>query len=105
MPWQPRTRMRSTISAAWEPTSRRHPTTGCPRQPGEWPDMSFALTWLPKVLGDANLKVALVDGWENRGRGDVGNTLGVICHHTAGPRLGNMPSLDVLMRGRPDLSG
>jgi hypothetical protein len=67
--------------------------------------MSFALTWLPKVLGDANLKVALVDGWENRGRGDVGNTLGVICHHTAGPRLGNMPSLDVLMRGRPDLSG
>jgi len=67
--------------------------------------MSFALTWLPKVLEDAKLKFALVDGWENRGRGDVGNTLGVICHHTVGPRNGNMPSLDVLMRGRPDLSG
>jgi hypothetical protein len=67
--------------------------------------MSFALTWLPKILEDAGLKVALVDGWENRGRGNVSNTLGVICHHTAGPRNGNMPSLDVLMRGRPDLSG
>lgn len=67
--------------------------------------MSFALTWLPEVLGRADLKVALVDGWENRGRGQVSNTLGVICHHTVGPRNGNMPSLDVLIRGRPDLSG
>lgn len=53
----------------------------------------------------AGLKVALVPGWENRGRGDVGAILGVICHHTAGPKQGNMPSLDTLINGRNDLSG
>src|SRR5262245_56514020 len=67
--------------------------------------MTFSLAWLTKALEDAQLKVAPVDGWENRGLGEVGNTLGVICHHTAGPRNGNMPSLDVLIRGRPDLTG
>ncbi len=66
----------------------------------------FALNWLPKVLEDAGLKVARVDGWENRGRGEVGKTLGVICHHTANPRKDlNMPTLDALIKGRSDLSG
>jgi N-acetylmuramoyl-L-alanine amidase/Putative peptidoglycan binding domain len=67
--------------------------------------MALSLLWLPDVLLDAKLKVATVDGWELRGRGDVGRTLGVICHHTAGPKTGNMPSLDTLIHGRPDLSG
>ena len=55
--------------------------------------MAFSLTWLPKVLLDAGLKVAEQPGWQNRGRGDVGTIKGVICHHTAGPQTGNMPSL------------
>lgn len=67
--------------------------------------MSFSLTWLPDVLESAGLKVATVDGWESRGHGDVGPTMGVICHHTAGPRGGNMPSLGTLINGRSDLSG
>ena len=67
--------------------------------------MTFSLIWLPQVLKDAGLKIALVNGWENRGRGDVGSTLGVLCHHTAGPRNGNMPSLDTLIQGRSDLPG
>jgi peptidoglycan hydrolase-like protein with peptidoglycan-binding domain len=67
--------------------------------------MAFSLVWLPDVLKDAGLKVAVVDGWQFRGRGDVGRTLGVLCHHTAGGRTGNMPSLDVLVHGRADLSG
>ena len=67
--------------------------------------MIFALTWLPDVLRAAGLKVALVDGWESRGHGDVGPTAGVICHHTAGPRKANMPSLDTLIKGRPGLAG
>jgi len=67
--------------------------------------MSHSLIWLPGVLGSAGLKVALVDGWEDRGRGDVGPTLGVMCHHTAGPKNGNMPSLATLIQGRPDLPG
>jgi peptidoglycan hydrolase-like protein with peptidoglycan-binding domain len=67
--------------------------------------MIFSLTWLPAALKEAGLKVALVDGWESRGRGDVGRIEGVICHHTAGPKVGNMPSLDTLISGRPDLQG
>ena len=67
--------------------------------------MIFSLTWLPGVLKEAGLKVALVDGWESRGRGDVGRTEGVMCHHTAGPKVGNMPSLNTLINGRSDLPG
>ena len=62
--------------------------------------MVFALSWLPDVLEAAGLKVAEVPGWRTRGRGEMGQVRGVICHHTAGPRPGNMPSLDVLIRGR-----
>jgi len=67
--------------------------------------MIFSLTWLPAALKEAGLKVALVDGWESRGRGDVGRIEGVICHHTAGPKVGNMPSLSTLINGRSDLPG
>jgi peptidoglycan hydrolase-like protein with peptidoglycan-binding domain len=67
--------------------------------------MANSLIWLPDVLKGAGLKVALVDGWQDRGRRDVGPILGVLCHHTAGPRNGNMPSLNILVRGRSDLPG
>lgn len=67
--------------------------------------MSFALTWMPQTLLDAGLKVAEVPGWESRGRAEMGTVLGVICHHTAGPRNGNMPTLRTLMEGRDDLPG
>ena len=67
--------------------------------------MAFSLTWLPDVLMMAGLKVSLVDGWQARGRGDVGRIFGVVCHHTAGPKAGNMPSLKTLINGRPDLKG
>jgi hypothetical protein len=53
----------------------------------------------------SGLKVSLVDGWENRGARDVGRIFGVVCHHTAGPRDRNMPSLNTLINGRPDLPG
>jgi hypothetical protein len=65
----------------------------------------YALTWLPAVLQRAGLKVAEVPGWEGRGRAEMGTVAGVICHHTAGPRAGNMPSLNTLVNGRPDLPG
>jgi hypothetical protein len=67
--------------------------------------MIYALTWLPAVLHGAGLKVAEVPGWESRGRAEMGSVAGVICHHTAGPRAGNMPSLNTLVNGRPDLPG
>jgi peptidoglycan hydrolase-like protein with peptidoglycan-binding domain len=67
--------------------------------------MAHSLTWLPDVLKAGGLKVALIDGWENRGARDVGNIFGVLCHHTAGPKNGNMPSLNTITKGRPDLPG
>lgn len=67
--------------------------------------MVYALTWLPAVLQAAGLKVAPVDGWESRGRAEMGQILGVLCHHTAGPKDGNMPSLRTLIAGRSDLPG
>lgn len=67
--------------------------------------MTYSLTWLPAVLEEAGLKVAEVPGWETRGRGEMGAVKGVLCHHTAGTRLGSMPSLRVLIEGRSDLPG
>lgn len=67
--------------------------------------MPFALTWLPEVLRAAGLKVAEDFGWQNRGRGEMGKVMGVMCHHTGDPRSGNMPSLKTLINGRPDLAG
>lgn len=67
--------------------------------------MPFSLVWLPHVLKSAGLKVALVPGWESRGRAEMGEVLGVICHHTGGERHGNMPTLQLLIDGRSDLSG
>ena len=67
--------------------------------------MTFSLLWLQPVLRNAGLKVAVVDGWETRGRGDMGQVEGVICHDTANPTPGNMPTLRTLIEGRPDLAG
>jgi peptidoglycan hydrolase-like protein with peptidoglycan-binding domain len=67
--------------------------------------MVHSLTWLPAVLKNAGLKVAEVDGWESRGRGEIGSVVGVMCHHTVGSRNGNMPSLNTLVNGRSDLAG
>jgi hypothetical protein len=67
--------------------------------------MVFSLTWLPEVLESAGLKVAETAGWRSRGRAEMGAVRGVICHHTAGPRKGVMPSLNVVISGRPDLAG
>jgi hypothetical protein len=67
--------------------------------------MAFSLSWLPEVLENAGLKVAEQPGWLTRGRGDVGTIKGVVCHHTAGPATGNMPSLGVVTNGRDDLPG
>jgi peptidoglycan hydrolase-like protein with peptidoglycan-binding domain len=67
--------------------------------------MAFQLTWLAEVLTRAGLKVSEIDGWQNRGRSDMGRVFGVICHHTAGLRDQNMPSLKVILNGRPGIRG
>jgi len=67
--------------------------------------MPYQLTWLSTVLKNAGLKVAPQPGWMSRGHGDMGTVKGVICHHTVGPLKGNMPSLNVLIKGHSTLSG
>jgi N-acetyl-anhydromuramyl-L-alanine amidase AmpD len=67
--------------------------------------MAFSLTWIPNVLLSAGLKVAEQPGWKTRGRSEMGVVRGVMCHHTAGARTGNMPSLRIVTDGRPDLPG
>lgn len=67
--------------------------------------MVYSLTWLPEVFDRVRLKYSEYPEWRTRGRGEMGAVRGVIIHHTAGSRNYNMPSLDVLVKGRPDLSG
>lgn len=67
--------------------------------------MPYSLTWLPAVLRAYGLAVIEQPGWQTRGHGDVGKTLGVLCHHTAGALKGNAPSLGIVTNGRPDLPG
>jgi hypothetical protein len=62
--------------------------------------MSFSLTWLADVLKEAGLKVAEVPGWKDRGDGNAGQTLGVLCHHTGVRSTKNMPTLNALVNGR-----
>jgi len=61
--------------------------------------MPYSLTWLPTVLRGAGLKVAEQPGWLDRGRAEMGTVKGVMCHHTVGPKTGNMPSLNGLTKG------
>ena len=67
--------------------------------------MNYSLVWLEQVLSNAGLKVAVQPGWKTRGHGDVGTIKGVMCHHTAGSRNGNMPSLGVVTNGYGTLTG
>jgi hypothetical protein len=60
---------------------------------------------LADVLRSAGLEVLETSAWQTRGHGDMGFVKGVMLHHTAGPLTGNMPSLNTLIEGRPDLGG
>lgn len=67
--------------------------------------MVYQLTWMPRVLRQAGLKIAETPGWVDRGRGNMRQVRGVMCHHTAGKRDKNMPSLEKLVNGRTNLRG
>lgn len=61
-------------------------------------------TELADALRAAGLRVAEVDGWRTRGSSTFTPRV-VIAHHTAGAATGNMPSLNILVKGRSDLPG
>ena len=63
---------------------------------------------LEEILVSHGLSVVAVPDWERRGRPHTVGSFspsGVLIHHTAGPAKGNLPSLDTLVDGRPDLPG
>ena len=68
--------------------------------------MAYALaTRLERAVKNAGVKYKKVSGWASRGHGTMGSIQSVIVHHTAGPKRGNSPSLNVVAYGRPGLSG
>jgi len=60
---------------------------------------------LARGLRKRHVPVVEIAGWSRRGHGPMGDVKGIVLHHTAGPRTGNIPSLRVLVKGRPGLSG
>lgn len=65
-------------------------------------------TWLADALRFADLTVEETSDWKTRGRTSDGGLLDVralVCHHTAGPKTGDRPSLPVVINGRPGLAG
>lgn len=66
----------------------------------------YKLAWLADVLRAGGLTVKEAPGWKRAGHGDAGDTLGIICHHTAcGHGTADMPSEAVVEHGRPGLAG
>lgn len=63
------------------------------------------LTDLADVLRRGGLDVEEMAGWRTRGHGPMGGVRTIVCHHTAGPRSGEAPSLNTVMNGRPGLEG
>ena len=67
--------------------------------------MVYSLTWLPEVLEANGLKVAETPDWRTRGRADMTDVRGVMCHHTGTKAAGNMPTLGMLIAGRAASKG
>jgi N-acetylmuramoyl-L-alanine amidase len=63
------------------------------------------LTNLAGVLHAAGLNVVEEPGWRTRGHGEMTSVQTIVCHHTAGPSTGELPSLGTVRDGRPGLSG
>lgn len=68
--------------------------------------MAYALAArLERAVKNAGVKYKKVSGWASRGHGTMGRIDSIMCHHTAGPKSGNAPSLNVVAYGRAGLSG
>lgn len=63
------------------------------------------LTDLADAARKSGLKVVEEPGWKSRGHGPMVDVRTIVCHHTAGPTVGNMPSLGVVRDGRTGLRG
>ena len=62
-------------------------------------------TGLARVARTTGYPVKEISGWKTRGNGTMSPVRSIMCHHTAGGRNGNYPSLSVVRDGRPGLPG
>lgn len=62
-------------------------------------------TGLARVAKKTGYPVVEVKGWKTRGQGQMGAIKTIVAHHTAGPKSGNAPSLNVVTHGRAGLRG
>lgn len=60
---------------------------------------------LKAAVEKSGLKIVEVAGWQTRGHGSIKTVKSIICHHTAGAKTGNYPSLNTVAYGRPGLAG
>jgi hypothetical protein len=62
-------------------------------------------TWLADALraGGCRVDESVVPDWKTRGHPGTFSPIGVLGHHTAGPRTGDLPSLKTVRDGRPDV--
>jgi hypothetical protein len=63
------------------------------------------VTNLATILRNAGLNVEELAGWTTRGHGQMTAVKGIVCHHTAGPATGEMPSLNFIRDGSASLKG
>ena len=63
------------------------------------------LTDLAKACRKSGLEVIEVPGRKTRGHGEMAGVKSIVCHNTAGPREGDIPSLKSVRDGHPGLSG
>lgn len=67
--------------------------------------MARYLTDLADACRKSGLPVVECAGWKTRGHAAFTAVNTVMAHHTAGPRTGEAPSLNVVTNGRPGLAG
>lgn len=67
--------------------------------------MGIYVPWLADAARLTGYPVVELSGWLSRGHGGMTSVEGVVCHHTAGPRTGEYPSLRVVRDGRAGLAG
>lgn len=67
--------------------------------------MAIYVPWLSDAARLTGYPVVELAGWRERGHGGMTSVEGVVCHHTAGPKTGEYPSLAVVRDGRAGLAG
>ncbi|HKN45084.1 MAG TPA: N-acetylmuramoyl-L-alanine amidase [Propionibacteriaceae bacterium] len=63
------------------------------------------LTDLADACRSSGIQVTEYANWKNRGHGSMSGVKTITCHHTAGPKTGDAPSLGTVVNGRPGLPG